>query len=325
MRRTGKIVYKLFITTFKKKVLRHFFKRHINAKGQVLIEYILLTILILAVAGAFMKAFSQANRNYLERVFGGDEDDYLGCLLRKGQLPQLAAEVKAEGACLPPEFVFTADVPSYPTPNIPPAPILSITPPSPVVPPPNPIINPGVPPPSKIPPPGSDKTPSEGGGGSGIRTGNRNIIPIKGGDIGANGDLGSGQLSNNTTAKRNARIPINKSEKAGINRSPSGDFSSDISDNIRGPRVVELSEKAKDKLASQTKTAISDRGTGGSSRKKVIPLPEDRPTAPVQDEGWNWNFASLMKHLTIIAIIAIILLLMGGQFVQIKKGMEGSR
>ena len=327
MRRTDKIVYKSFITTFKKKGLRHFFKRYSNANGQVLIEYILLTILILAVAGAFMKAFSQANYNYLERVFGGRENDYLGCLLRKGQLPQLGSEVKAVGACPTPSFEFEANVPSYPAPNIPPAPILSdsIIPPGPIVPPPNPIITPGVPPSSKIPPSGSDETLSKGGGSSGIRTGSKDIIPIKGGDIGANGDLGSGQLSSNATSKGKARIPISQSEKNRLNKSSVEGSSNNISDNIQGPRLVELSEDAKDKLASQAKTAISGQGTGSSSRKKVILLAENKKSTPIQNEDLDWNFASFFKHLIIIAIIVIVLLLIGGQFLQIKKGLEGSR
>ncbi len=295
--------------------------------------------------GAFMKAFSEANYNYLEDVFGSGERDYLGCLLRKGQLPQLGSETRVAGACPPPPFVFTADidVPDAVTPPrsvIPPPPVL---PPDPIIPPLSDIPPPPkVPPPANIPPPGSDASSGQGlaegrsgagaGGNSGIRSGGgqQNLIPTGGGSSKA---FGNQQLSNqrNNSRGKGRIILLSKSEEddsgspLASGSSSAGDSSRNISSNIQGSRVVQLSKKAKGNLASQTKDSTTDRGATSSFRKKVIPLVEKKAFASIQDEGLSWDFGDIIKYLVIIAVILLILLLIGGQFLQIKKGLEGSR
>ena len=328
-----------------KKILRHFFKRYNNAHGQVLVEYILFSILALTLIGAFMKAFRDANFNYLERVFGGGPTDYLGCLLREGQLPQLGSEA-GPGACPPIPFEFDGeDIPEYPAPPIPAAPRLSdaVIPPAPVVP-----LAPDIPRPPPIPPPpplssgsntpagAGDLSSANDGEGStglseGIGAGNNRIIPISasaddlGGGGGGNGDQFSGQ-GKTLRRKAGALIPI-ESKKDGAKKSLLGGALTDSNNrrNIQGSRVIELSEREKQELAANTKTAIFQQGMGSALKKRVVPLAENKFSAPVEDEGWDWNLGVFIKYLVVIAILLLILLLIGGQFLQIKKGLEGAR
>ena len=329
MRRTNKIIYKLFIITFKKKVLRYFFKRYKNANGQVLVEYILLTIVTLAVMGAFMKAFSEAQYTYLQRVFGGGERDYLGCLLREGQLPQLGSKNRVAGACRVYEFGPT-NAPNVPNAITPPNPII---PPPPVI-PPDPIIAPlsEAPrsriPPDAIAPPDSgippDQAPPTGSrGGSGIRSGGgqQNLIPIGGSDRA----FGNQKLSNRGTSRQNKRIILaSKSEKAQAN-SLFEDSPNNIRNNTRNTRIIKLSKKTKNNLALGNQASTPEQGIRSASTKKVIPLAENKILTSVEDKPWSWNFGFIIKYLMIIAVILIVLLLIGGQFLQIKKGLEGSR
>ena len=292
--------------------------------------------------GAFMKVFSEANYNYLEQVFGPTENDYLGCLLRKGQIPQLGSGTRIDGACPVPTFDFSADgIPNTPIPP-------SAIPPPPLI-PPDPIIPPladipprsRIPPPAKAPPPGSGassglaKGGSGGNGGiggsSGVRSGGpKNLIPTTGGSSGkAFGDLQASNQRNTAGGKGNI-IRLSKSEDEGgtplAGESAFGDDSRNIGSNIRGSRVVQLSKKAKNQLTSQKKDSTINQGAGNSSRKRVIPLVESNKVfVSTKDEGWSWDFGALIKYLIIIAVILLILLLIGGQFLQIKKGLEGSR
>ena len=331
MRRTNKIIYKLFIITFKKKVLRYFFKRYKNANGQVLVEYILLTIVTLAVMGAFMKAFSEAQYTYLQRVFGGEESDYLGCLLRKGQLPQLGSKIRVAGACHVYEFGPITNAPNVPDAIAPPNPII---PPPPVI-PPDPIIAPlsdaprsRIPPPAKAPPdsgiPSDQAPPTGSSGGSGIRNGGgqQNLIPIGGSDRA----FGNQKLSNQGgTSRQNKRIILaSKSEKAQAN-SLFEDSPNNIRNNTRNTRIIKLSKKTKNNLALGNQASTPEQGIRSASTKKVIPLAENKILTSVEDKPWSWNFGFIIKYLMIIAVILIVLLLIGGQFLQIKKGLEGSR
>ena len=363
MRRTDKIICKSLITTFAKKTLRYLFKRYNNANGQVLVEYVLFSILVLAIMGAFMKAFSEANVDYLGRVFGGGERDYLGCLLREGQLPRLGAQA-GPGACPIPTFKFEGNVPEYPVPAvstaprlsdavIPPAPNLSIGPdiprPPPIPPPPNLSIGPDIPRPPPIPPPpnlssgpntssfagnkgvGEGRGLSEGiGGGRG-----GGIVPINKAAGARAGDLGGGNQfylgqGRNLSRKAGALIPI-KSKKNNAKKSLFGGTAIDDSNNIRrnniqGSRVRRLSDRERQELAANTQTAIFQQGIGSAFKKRVIPLAENKLSgAPVEDEPWSWDFGALIKYLVIIVVILLILFLLGGQFAQIKKGLEGAR
>ena len=321
MRRTDKIICKSLITTFAKKTLRYLLKRYNNANGQVIVEYVLFSILVLAIMGAFMKAFNTANIDYLERVFG---DEYLGCLLRKGQLPQLGSQAGPD-ACPPPLFKFDGNVPEYPVPPVPAAPQLSdnIIPITPAVP-----IAPEIPRPPPIPPPpnlssnnissfagnkgaGTGAGFGKGGGagtGSGAGTGteagrglsdgigggNRGgIVPINkaagAGDLGGGGDQfypGQGGLG----GKGRALVPIKKSKKDGAKKSIFGGGAVDDTINsarrrIRGSRVIELSEREKQELAENTQTAIFQQGVGSAFKKRVVPLAVNKVLGgPVEDE-----------------------------------------
>ena len=73
-----------------KKSIKYIFDRSALqlSKGQAVTEYLLLMVIVLTVIGAFLQAFHKGTRTFLEGIYGDNNGQhYLGCLLRKGELP----------------------------------------------------------------------------------------------------------------------------------------------------------------------------------------------------------------------------------------------
>lgn len=324
------VLFLYFISFLRRYFIRILTQRSYKANGQAMVEYILLMVVVLVVIGALLRGFNTGTANYLQDVFGGGQDEYLGCLLRKGQLPQLGLGQTRE-SCVFPAFDFkAADVPEFAAPPQFGDPPQFGSPPSF---PPDQIIGPGpnfpnapnIQPAPRIQPVQID--PVKGNiAGKGTRESRQGIIPIQN-TSSTDGGLKT-LFGQQKASGRTAKIPVNQLGTEG-NASFSGNGQNSLnnirSGNQRGSGFIRLSDRAKNKFKAAQfirRSPASEGPGGGVSKRNLIPIETQKAQPPFEDEGWN--FAFLFKYLIIAAILIVILLLLAGQFVQIKKGLQGT-
>ena len=338
-----------------KKSIKYIFDRSALqlSKGQAVTEYLLLMVIVLTVIGAFLQAFHTGTQIFLKGVYG--DGGYLDCLLREGELPG-----EQNGKCPMPTFSFkTPDIsvppaPAIPpAPNIPPAPLIPpapnippppnippapLIPPAPAIPPaPNIPLAPNIPPPPNIPPgEGASNAIAQNKAGRGIGGGlNKGLIPTKR-TSNNTGIFGTGRLRTGAGtgagaggSGQNNTVALNKEESDSVSaaNNDSGSFNRVRGRDIIDSRFVSLSQKAKKQRDNQTRirrSPASEAGGGGTGLvKKAIPLENRQITTQTDDVEIGWDFAFLLKVLVIAGILIGIFLLLGGQFLQIKKGLEG--
>lgn len=283
---------------------------HLNQRqaGQAVVEYILVMLIIIAVIAGVIYQFNDSFRIYAKNYFG----DYLACLLETGELPSLGAADGSQGVC---GALFQKFDPASGKP-------LTLA------------GGPG----------GSSGTGSSGGSsqssqssrgtsdttdssktrasssggaasgssGSGRRSSGGSG---GGGGIGGDGDWGQGEKSRQLyTGSQESSIPSAALTGRGQGSGGRSQF-------LDGDFYVDRRPAPPD--ASENKIAVKRKGEGSTKsldRMKVVRKPASADAVIGDDEPWS--FGTYLRFLIIAAIVVALVLLIGGQAMQITRGMD---
>lgn len=267
----------------------------LNSRGASLVEYILLMVISVSLMYTLTRIFWQPFGNYLDSYLGG----YTQCLLETGELPVLGGDSTVEDleSCVARLTTGQAD---------------------------------------------ALQTPAGSGGGAGASDRNQSSRDDEGGE-------GSGGAGSATAPRRGGRIGSSSSGTDGggggaasndkrividLNEDPNNRFfRSNSSSNTarqtqgrRGSMITylpnEFERQAIERRQSSRRTIAVDVGSFAKPNKKmaVKPPPAVSKQTEAQDDGFD--FAYVMKLLFILGVLVLILILMGGFFMQLRQTMR---
>jgi hypothetical protein len=265
-----------------------------SQSGQALVEYVLLLVvaiaLILGLAGQLYKPFSSWMKNYM--------GEYVECLLDVGELPTMGGGT-VSGTC-------SSKFQSYTVKN------------------------------------GWPRVSSKGIGSQDDRSDDSNRSSHGSNSTETNSSSGHSSQSESGRSRKTAigantgadgpnsghsgkqlTEPVSGSEYMKLKTSNSSTFSSENHSTESGRKIVipagkEIGEKKKErsiKVASEDDSHTSSKG-----KKLLIPAEERKVASETDDQPWS--FGQYIKIALIIVIIVAIVLFLGGQILQISKGME---
>ena len=266
-----------------------------NQRGQGTTEYLLVLVLSVAIILGAIVQLNTAFRAWADNYFG----DYLTCLLETGELPSLGGGTS--GACDGSFKPFSiADG--------------------------RPALGGAI---------------GEGGGGGGSKDdaasneGNKPTSPSAAADGGAAAS-GSISLSRNG-GRRGTRFKVRNSSDIDSDSKGKSDQSGQVAFNTydQNNRVVRIpireteamrrrryAEDQKDPERTKAKTDKALEGDERSGAPTLIRRQIRKPTAEVEDTGFEWSFGNLLRILIIAAILIALLLFLGGQAMQVTKSLD---
>ncbi len=272
-----------------------------NQNGQAAVEYVLILVVTLLLGFGLAYQFNRGVRTFSEEFFG----NYIDCLLRSGELPSLGAETDAE--CVIPEF-------SYQARNI-----------------------------ASGSGGGGNGNAGGDGGNSGDPSSSKASDPNKEGE-GSESSRGLGEGSSNrglvsggrgsfATRKRGQSGGRPSEIDANIKKEGSGSVagvsatSSQSDTGVDGTagrvRYISIGEIEKREEADRLAIARNQKEKDAQGRTRYVKAKTDRdPQSRIEDEDSGFSFGGFLKYLVIIAIGLAVILLLGGQALQIKKSME---
>lgn len=271
--------------------IKQLFKKTGNSKGQAMTEYILVLIVVVFVIFGILYQFNSAFQKFASSYIG----DYFACLLEYGELPNLGGQSTTPGECDAQfeDFDIAKGV--------------------------NPL-GPGL-------GQGNDDTDSD--------KKNKNADG-RGSAQGAGGSSGSGRDSIfGNRSNRNA----NKSYVRGSSPSGVGDSGDDPDDDLFGsarpitpannytvstlrPRTITIPfASEEDKKKKETKKATANIKEETNLKPQRLQLRERtlRKTASMEESSNYIGFSGFIRFLFVTAIVIALIILLGGQALQISK------
>lgn len=271
----------------KSKLLAH------SEAGQALIEYMLILMVVVVLGLSAIWRLSTAYRNYSANLFG----NYFACLLETGELPGVADSICAteyqslnlQSGVEKAKFVggqprkVRADT------------SVRITPP-------------------ERPEPVYARTDVVGGGGNNIGRAGEGSAG-RGSNAGKPGEskIGTVSLATDNSSARTFLGTVDKPiETWSVTYGSSEDDESE-------------KKKKRERPKSSTVGTVEDDGALGGLRKGKFSQPinnNNEKKKKAGDEGGDISIGALLRLFLIVAIVIALLLLIGGQLLQISKGME---
>lgn len=267
----------------------------LNQRGQGTTEYLLILFLSVAIILGAIVQLNTAFRSWADNYFG----EYLTCLLETGELPSLGGG--SDGAC---DGSFKP---------------FSLAEGRPAL---------------------GNAIGEDGANGNGDKNGaaEQEAAPptVASGSSDSGGAAASGGF--NSSRRGGTRFKARRStgedgDGAGGAGSESGSvaFNSYDSENrvVRIPiretdamrrRRYQEDQTDKERTKTRTDKALSDGEREGAP--VLIKKSVRKPTSEVEDDGFEWSFGNLLRILIILAILAALLLFLGGQILQISKSVD---
>ncbi|MEQ1879327.1 MAG: hypothetical protein ABL958_22010 [Bdellovibrionia bacterium] len=271
-----------------------------SRSGQAVTEYVLvlvMAILIFFAAGGFLRQFNASFATFVRNYYG----EYLQCLLETGELPKLGYE-GAESGCddeFQP-FTLAEGRPQF------------------------------VPPRGYTPPGGGG---DEGGGGGKDPT---QTPPVAQGEGGGSGGSESGGGGGSTTISagpqlldrdsgRTRRVPLSpidtgKKDSNGMYKKGEGGLIAGVdSDRVGRPQFVPVETDEEVTANGVVKTTKSDGGGSTDLAPRRVPADVVTVKKKIQEEE-GWTLPDFLRWLLIAAIVIVMLVVFGGQALQISNG-----
>lgn len=264
-----------------------------HQRGQALVEYILILVVTVALILGLMFEFNTAFQAWANNYFG----DYLTCLLETGELPSIGGSPGDSGVCNQffQEFSLKNGRPSI-------------------------ALNSG----------GKGSKGSSSGNSSDAKAAARPETSSSGRFAAHNGHWNGGSGSSSSSG-------LNSSDEAGgkaaetktgdLSISSSGGFSNSSRSNRGGDNGRQLSGrlgggfKKDDEAKKGYVPGVTKNDDQGHSPKRVKIIPT-RKIATEADESQPLTFGSFIRLLIIAAIVIALVVVIGGQLLQISKGMD---
>ncbi len=282
-------------------------KPFLNQAGQGVTEYILLLVIIIALVFGGLFQLNTAFQNWANNYFG----EYLACLLETGELPSIGGAPGDSGICN--ELFEPFELASG-----------------------RKFIGPEGTGPGGGGDGDGDGDADLGGrdgesrGGSGRSAGIRETAPSNGSFVSSGRGVGrSGQFAGRDTQQNNSGRGRQKAKYTGSTESslPAGAGYSQLNSKtgrpkyiaITGRRIVDVEER---EARTQTTGGSIKRDSGSQSEDKKTRVTNRSvaKTETVDDEPMT--FGGYLRFLILAAIIIALVLLLGGQALQISKGSE---
>ena len=293
--------------TLRNKYFRHsqnYGQTRCKESGQGVVEYILVLVVGVAIVLGGVYQVNDAFRVWANNYFG----DYLTCLLETGELPAIGGSGGVAGLCSDEYAPFNiADG----------RPLVG-----------DPIGSGST---------GSDGSDSGSGDGSGASSGGDGVNGENGGGRSRGGSSSSpSRFRASSNSSRGAATAA--SFKAGSQEQETGgDGILNVGQTGNQARVSRIpfrqsqsiqngggSKKKKTKEEkARTKVAITEKAK--PNRRKLIKVGAGATAQPTVEEGEPFTFGSFLRFLIIAAILIALLLLLGGQALQMGKSLEGER
>ncbi len=282
----------------------------VKESGQAVIEYLLVLFITVALVLGLMYQFNDAFKQFLDTYFG----DYIACLLETGELPSLGGTGPNQGQCVTPfgDFNIAAGASQI-----------------------NPSSN-------SSGGAGSDSnsSSSNNSGSSDSSGGSRGNQSLRRSRVSSSGAPGNGETtgSGRATPGRPARVQQsslnNSSNQGGFDsKSAEGRSGGGRGQTRRRKRIIYLGENYMSKEAKEKKDqavlgkakAKKDASGAGSLRKPTMALAVPEPKKmSISSSDSGMSFGNFIKFLIIAGIVIAIVLLLGGQAMQIKKSWQKS-
>jgi hypothetical protein len=283
-------------------------RRRSKQGGQALIEYVLILLIVVAVILGGLTQVNKGFRDWLGSYFG----DYWTCLIESGELPNVGGAPSAVDATGESQGQCNALYQNFSVQN-------------------------GVPP-----------APGPGGGGGPAASqgsGNENTTGTLGGTQpgSSSGNSDSGSAARAAAARASSEGRANRIR---ANGRPSGSIEGEskgtgggtltkidggaTNENvvrIRAPQDGYLARNGTgnsddDKISDRTLVAAS-KDKGKSSNPNHLMKVERRKTSSVStDESLDFGFGDFLRYLIIAIMIALLLIVIGGQLLQVSKSAE---
>ena len=267
--------------------------RILDRSGQGAVEYVLLLVITVGIILGLMNQFYKPFNAYLKNYMGA----YVQCLLDVGELPALGWD-STEGVC-------NSEFEPLSTNGRPPISANTRTPPNPND--------------DRKDPAARANSANDSGSGSGRKSpGSRTLV----GGSGSSGTDGAG-----AGQEKVQKIPVELEDtryfrvgQVGPNESQSR------AKRVRAVGIEGLIGSEKDKLDREQVRikrlgAFEDMGAEGKPKKMRVKPPSERKVASAEDDA-PWTFGKFIRMALIILLIIAIVLFLGGQALQISKGMD---
>lgn len=268
-----------------------------NQAGQAIVEYILVLVVTVSIVLGFVYQLNDAFRVWANNYFG----EYLTCLLETGELPTLGSQEK--GLCAQSFQAFTLSEG-------------------------RPLVGDGV---------GEGGSGRSEGSSSSDNSGKAKSSRGNGGGarVGVGGTSGSRRFRRRSNRKRYIRSGGGPAE--GENSSESSSKYGDggiqaISQRQRGKAtriryrsyasIAGGGKRKKDEKEKSKKVKVSIPEKERVNRRKLLKVSKQPPKVQVEDETGELGLGGFMRYLIIAAIVIALLVLLGGQALQISKSMD---
>jgi len=272
--------------------------------GQAVIEYLLLTIIIVVIALTVIKQISESTESFAKNYFG----EYLACLLEVGELPSLGGPEGWSEGCKDYFQPFT---------------LANGWPPK------NPDGNDGSNP--------GDDTGDDGSSGAISENADGDSSSVAGNSGGGDSDSGGGGLSGGSFNGRPSRVPLSGADKGKSSKSANNDLGNgglnnfaedeEFGDDGSGRSEIvpiygqNLDEKEKEKDEKSVKTSVEQNPEQALRGRRVPASPEKQKDVDIEpDEGLT--LPNFIKYLIIAAILLVIIIFLGGQVMQFQKSKD---
>lgn len=280
----------------------------LNNQGQALIEYVLMLIITVSLILALATQIFTPLQSFLKSYMG----DYVQCLLEVGELPTLSGDstAAADAGC-------NAKFESASVAN-------------------------GRPP--------KDAGPGSGGSGSGSGEGSSRSGSSSSSSDGSSSGGGSGSYAGSSSRNGSSSMISRNRGPSGLDGSggdagkvteipvdsgqaSTGFFSptNNTTIYVRNPKkttsvgIAGLSEADRKKIekrdiANKRQAVASEGGDGPPPKKLIVKPPEPKKTFEAEEKGFS--IGNFIRFMFIAAIVIILLIFIGGQALQMSKGME---
>lgn len=274
--------------------------RILDRKGQGTVEYVLLLVIAVGIILGLMNQFYKPFNKYLNNYMGA----YLQCLLDVGELPALGWDA-SEGVC-------NAEFEPLGVNGRPP---ITTNPRNP-----SPRPSDGEDP--KDPAARGNTNASSGQGNSSSGSGRR----AAGSSIKL-GSSGGGTDGASEGSDKMKKIPVELEDTRYFRVSrDTGNQLDGQGRRVKAVGITGLLQSEKDKIDReqariQRLGAFEDMGAEGKAKKMRVKPPSERKVAS-EDDSSPWTFGKFIRLALILMLIIAIILFLGGQALQISKGMD---
>jgi hypothetical protein len=272
-----------------------------KSRGQALVEYILLLVVVVGMILGIMNAFFTPGRDFLNALMG----TYVECLIDYGELPFVGTGAQGAPTECADELSFaigalTGGQGGGAGSN---------------------RSNQNSSDPDRGNRVSSSSPGSSGGGGGGGRT--RRLSRSGGAVSGGGGQEGGGESS---SSEQQVANPAPLGSTRFVN---SGGFSGSSSGGSRQRRritIIEMVDAEKKKIAARGEKVFSAGLVSAEARKsgnkKLTLTNSQRAAASLGDESTEWGFGKIFRIALIIVILILLVIVLGGQILQASKSGE---